>query len=520
MPTNDANNPNAETAATPEKPARLADLWDMQQLEPEAPGEIEPKRRASDASLADHAVTDHAAASETGLDGAERFGEAELERISRSIAGDGALDTGSTEAEVFEPEMAEPEMELLDDEAELELRDHEAELFDADDEAVERADDDSLSEEELVAAGVVDRPKRSAQATSPGLLSRFGIGNKSGGVAPIVNPPGRFARFRAARRWSRKGFVPMTPRTQKMRHRILPRTVIGIASMFMAAGIGAAFAGAVFYAYYDDRLAENEAEVARFVDGFDQQFTTATGTLDQLRLDSIDEIRDELDPLGDYVSDRNGVVNLPAATGSAIWTLQTVDEEGKPVVGTAFAVTGHEGGTALVTSLSLVRSATLEPSPGITLVKGSIRNEATLWSWDEEHDLALIIVDVELPTLSLAAAPAQLDSIGARVFAMSGTGSQGATASPGVLLDQSALGVQHTAVIGDLFVGGPIIDSEGLVVGVVTNEYVPLGIEPGAVALMPDIPSVCSRILRCPSTDELVIGELIVSDLIGEEGEG
>ncbi len=414
------------------------------------------------------------------------------------------------------------DMEFLDEESQEEPR---RRASDADTATVDLPDASGFdheadSDHDPESAGIA---ATSGSATAPSNRSRSSnkrFWQRTGGVAPMITPPGRFARFRAARRWSRKGFVPMTPRTQKLRHRILPRTVIGISTMFMAAGIGAAFSGAAFYAYYDDRLAENEAEVARFVDGFDQQFTTATGTLDQLRLDSIEEIRDELDPLGDYVSDRNGVVDLPAAAGSAIWSVETIDEEGKPVIGSAFAVTGHEGGTALVTSLSIVRSATLEPSPSITIVKGPIRNEATLWSWDEEHDLALIIVEEELSTLNLAGTSAQLGSVGSRVFAMSGTGSQGATASPGVLLDQSAFGVQHTAVTGDLFVGGPIIDSEGLVVGVVTADYVPLGVDPGAVALMPDVPSICARVLRCPSSDELVIGEIIVGDLPGQDADG
>ena len=47
----------------------------------------------------------------------------------------------------------------------------------------------------------------------------------------------------------------------------------------MAAGIGAAFSGAAFYAYYDNRLAENERTVGRFVEGFDQQFSDAAGAL-------------------------------------------------------------------------------------------------------------------------------------------------------------------------------------------------------------------------------------------------
>ncbi len=330
---------------------------------------------------------------------------------------------------------------------------------------------------------------------------------RQGGVAPMVKPPGRIARMRASRRWSRRGFVPLGPRQQKRRHRILPRTVIGIATMLTALGIGAAFAGAGFYAYYDNRLAENEQEVARFVEGFDEQFTDATGALDQLRTDSVEEVRAELAPLGEFVSEQNGIVELPATAGPSVWSLQSLDEAGRPVIGSAFAVTGHEGGTALVTSLSLVQASTTSPGPEIALVKGSERITATLWAWDAERDLAVVVTGAEIPTLELASDAAQTEALGSRVFAMSGIGGQGATASPGVLIDQSGVGIQHTAVLGTAFVGGPLLDSTGAIVGVATLGYEPLGFEPGLIAFAPDVSGLCVRVLRCADGIVPAVGE-------------
>jgi hypothetical protein len=267
--------------------------------------------------------------------------------------------------------------------------------------------------------------------------------------------------------------------------------------MLLAFGVGAAFSGAGFYAYYDNRLAENEETVARFVEGFDQQFTDAAGALDALRVGAIDDIRDELAPLDDYVSDASGVINLPATAGESVWLLETRDEAGRPVSGAAFAVAPHPDGTAFVTSYSLVVASTASPSPAVELVKRSRRLPGQLWAWDAERDLAVVVVEDSIPPLDLASDRAQVAAVGTRIFALSGVGGQGATASPGVLLDHSQRGLQHTVPVGALFRGGPLLAGDGTVLGVASLDYRPYGLDPGQVLQAPDIAGLCASILAC-----------------------
>lgn len=335
-----------------------------------------------------------------------------------------------------------------------------------------------------------------------------GKSDRIGGVAPWVPPKGRLGRRLRMREWSRRGFVPLSPGRQKLRHRILPRTVIGIAFMLLATGVGAAFSGAAFYAYYDNRLAENERTVARFVEGFDQQFTDAAGALDEMRVEAVGTIRGELEPLGDYVADAGGVVGLPATAGPSVWLVETRDSDGRVVTGSAFAVVGHRGGTALVTSYDVIRAATVSPGPDVELLKGDQRITAEVWSWDTAHDVALLVVDAEIPTLALAGDQAQIGAVGQRVFAMSGFGGQGASAAPGVLVDHSAVGLQHTAPVGTLYSGGPLLDGEGRVLGMASAVYSPLGVGPGAVPQAPDVSGLCAEILRCAEVDETVTPEV------------
>ena len=358
---------------------------------------------------------------------------------------------------------------------------------------------------------------RTVRAT-PGDRARAGVSRATGkrteqerlgGVAPWVPPKGRIGRRMRMREWTRRGFVPLSPGRQKLRHRILPRTVIGIAFMLLVTGVGAAFSGAAFYAYYDDRLAENERTVARFVEGFDQQFTDAAGALDEMRTEAVGTIRDELEPLEDYADDAGGVIGLPATAGPSVWLVETRDEDGAAAVGSAFAFVGHQGGTALVTSHSVVAAATTRPGPVIEILKDDRRVPAELWAWDVERDLALLVVDEEIPVLPMAGDQAQVAAVGRRVFALSGFGGQGATASPGVLVDRSAIGVQHTAPIGSLFVGGPLVDGQGRVIGMSSDAYRPMGVDPGPVAQGPDVVGLCARILRCSEVDETVTAQVV-----------
>lgn len=350
--------------------------------------------------------------------------------------------------------------------------------------------------------------QRSGRGTTTRRTPSTGKTDRIGGVAPWVPPKGRLGRRLRAREWSRRGFVPLSPGRQKLRHRILPRTVIGIAFMLMATGIGAAFSGAAFYAYYDNRLAENERTVARFVEGFDQQFTDAAGSLDEMRVEAVGTIRSELEPLGDYVADAGGVVGLPATAGPSVWLVETRDEDGRVVTGSAFAVVGHRGGTGLITSYNVIKAATVAPAPAVELLKGDQRITADVWSWDAANDLALLVVDAEIPALPLAGDQAQVGAIGQRVFALSGFGGQGASAAPGILIDQSSIGLQHTAPVGTLYAGGPLLDGEGRVLGMASAGYSPLGVDPGVVPQAPDVAALCAEILRCAEVDETVTTEV------------
>jgi len=333
----------------------------------------------------------------------------------------------------------------------------------------------------------------SADDVAPAASAR-GRSSAGGRVAPFVEPPSRFARWRSLQGWRRQGFVPLSPGREKRRHRILPRTVIGICTMLMSVGIGAGLAGAGFYAYYDDRLAENEAQVAGFVETFDTQFADAALAIAGQRDAALDDVRAELLPLEAYVADANGVATLPDVAGPSIWSIRSLDDNGSATSGSAFAVVDHVGGTGLITQLDVVRASMVTPAPPIELIKGDRVIQATLWTWDEVNGLALVVTDEVLPLLDVAD-PEEADLLlGRSVFAMSGFGARGATASPGLMLDRSVQGLQHTAALGPVFNGGPVVDGFGQVLGMTTSEVAP---EFGDINVAVDASVFCQRVLRC-----------------------
>jgi len=105
-----------------------------------------------------------------------------------------------------------------------------------------------------------------------------------------------------------------------------------------------------------------------------------------------------------------------------VYLVQTQDELGQPQVGSAFVLSSDAQTSYLVTSLSVVRAATKQPGPAITLRHGDETLPAAMHTWQQERDLALLRVDKgNLASLRWVPATAQLD-LGQPVFVVAGGG--------------------------------------------------------------------------------------------------
>lgn len=285
------------------------------------------------------------------------------------------------------------------------------------------------------------------------------------------------------------------------RGRLLPRSILGITALLVAASVGAAFSGAIFYAFYQYRLDTNKTAIDKYVNGFDKRLDTATKIIDKERDDARNAVKQELEPLRQLAASGQTIADLRKKVEPSVWFVATVGDDGSPSVGSAFVVFADADTSFLLTSFTTVRASTKKPGPGIELRKGNDRLPADLVTWEEGRDLALVSVKRgNLPRLTWASSTPIVEP-GDRVFAVSGLGAQGASLTQGLVADVSAAGIEHDAPVGVQFQGGPLLNPNGEVVGVASRSFSPLGFAPDTVWFAPPIRTACDKVLRCPSSN-------------------
>jgi S1-C subfamily serine protease len=281
--------------------------------------------------------------------------------------------------------------------------------------------------------------------------------------------------------------------------RIVPRTALGLAGVLFLMSIAAAFTGAVLYAYYESRQEQTEQEVEEFVAGFADELEAAKQIIAQEGQRARDEVRGELEELEKFAASGGTLTALLEAARPSVWFVSTLDDAGGPAVGSAFVVFADSESSFLLTSFTTIRAATVQPAPAVEVVKGDERLEATLFNWDEELDMALLrIPKANLPALEWAP-PDPGPRVGDRVFVTSGFGSGGGAISQGFVADVSIAAIQHDAPVGAAYQGGPLLDSNGQVIGMASRRYSPSGFDPLAVFFSPPIRAACETVVQCPS---------------------
>jgi S1-C subfamily serine protease len=293
--------------------------------------------------------------------------------------------------------------------------------------------------------------------------------------------------------------LPYADRTRNRLRRALPDTALGLAGVLFLMSVAAAFSGAVLYAYYESRQEQTTNRVETFFRDYNKSINDARATIQSEGDHAKQEIRNQLDELQKFAASGSTLTDLLQKAQPSVYFVTTLDQTGAPSVGTAFVVFSDSQQSFLLTSYTTIQAATVQPAPGITLRKqGQDDIEATLFTWDPDHDFALLAVNrANLPSLNWISADAP-PKIGDRLFAISGLGSTGASITQGFVADVSADGLQHDVAIGTQFQGGPIVNSDGEVVAVASRTYSPLHFNPQAVYFAPLVRLACDTVLKCP----------------------
>jgi len=285
------------------------------------------------------------------------------------------------------------------------------------------------------------------------------------------------------------------------RERLVPKTVLGISVIILAFAVGSAFSGVALYAYYQNRIDEDERFNTDFAAQFGEQFDNAKKTIEADGANARAAIQNELEPLRKVAAGGDTLANLQKVVGPSTFFVQTQDEAGVASVGSAFVVASDTRQSFLLASYTTVKASTRAPGPAIMVRQGGTQLKATLWTWQEDKDLALLIIDKgSLPKLAFAPSSPPL-KLGERVFAVSGLGGSGPAISQGFVSDISAAGIMHDAAVGQGFQGGPLINNDGKVLGIASRAYSPLGYKSDGVWFAIPSRTACEKVLKCPNSD-------------------
>jgi S1-C subfamily serine protease len=288
------------------------------------------------------------------------------------------------------------------------------------------------------------------------------------------------------------------------RERLMPETALGMAMLILAFSVGAAFSGVVFFSYYQFRKDRTEEKVNALTKDFNNNFKNAIKTIQKSGADARDQIQKELEPLQRIQAAGDTLENLVKKARESLFFVSSLDETGAATVGTGFVVASDSSQSLMLTSYATVKAATHQPGPPITVRQGDQQIKAQLWTWQEDRDLALIILQKgNIPRISFAPASPQVRT-GDRVFALSGLGASGGAITQGFVADVSSAGIQHDAAVGPSFQGGPLVNSKGEVLGIASRAYTGnLGFSTDDLFFAIPIRAACDKVLKCPSDSEV-----------------
>lgn len=274
---------------------------------------------------------------------------------------------------------------------------------------------------------------------------------------------------------------------------ILPKTLAGLAAWLVVFAAGAAFSGVLFFFYYRAQIDRVEARVDRFAESFQDDFDKAKKEFDDLVKSAKAEFEKESGGAG---SQTNQVTKLLERVGPSIAQVSGAGSDGAPRLGSGFVVTSDTNESWIITNFQTVAGSAARKS-AVGIKAGGSERQANVWSWDEGRDLALIILKVGgLPAIEWSK---DTPEVGSPIWAIgTAPGRLGASASLGYLLDASEGGLLTDADVAAHTTGGPLLDKDGKVLGVLSLAYAPEGYPPSNGWAVP-IRLACQRVLRCPS---------------------
>lgn len=287
-------------------------------------------------------------------------------------------------------------------------------------------------------------------------------------------------------------------RIETVRHRLLPRSVLGISSLILAFAIGAGFSGVVLYSYYQYKQNQADNKVNALISGYKTQFAKAESDLkaavDAAKANINEQVQAEQQAQGTP----DQLARLIKQLSPSVFFVHTLDASGGPSVGTAFVISSNSNQSLLLTSYTTVAAATHSPGPVVYVRQGGTDTQVTVTTWDPAYDLALLVLPRGNLTALIAAATSPAPKPGDHLFSMSGLGTAGGSIDTATVVDVSSNGLALDSADGNAFDGGPVVNQSGQVVAVTSRNYNPDGFPSTGVWYAPYVEAACSKVLSCP----------------------
>jgi hypothetical protein len=297
---------------------------------------------------------------------------------------------------------------------------------------------------------------------------------------------------------ARASEVTATHRLESVRYRVIPRSVLGIASLILAFAIGAGFSGVVLYSYYQYKQNQADNKVNALVSGYKSQFAKAEANLNAAVAAAKANINEQVQAAQQAQGTPDQLARLIKQLSPSLFFVHTLDASGAPSVGTAFVISSNANQSLLLTSYTTVAAATHSPGPGVYVRQGGTDTQVTVTTWDSNYDLALLVLPRGNLTPLIAASPTLAPKPGDHLFSMSGLGTAGASIDTSTVVDVSSNGLALDTAAGNAFDGGPIVNQSGQVIAVASRNYNPDGFASTGVWYAPYVEAACSKVLSCP----------------------
>src|SRR5262245_34144489 len=84
---------------------------------------------------------------------------------------------------------------------------------------------------------------------------------------------------------------------QRLRDRLLPRSILGLSVLILFTSLGAAFSGAVLYSYYQYKLDQNNKKVVEAANAATEALKNSKNVIEAETANAKKAISDELGPL-------------------------------------------------------------------------------------------------------------------------------------------------------------------------------------------------------------------------------